>query len=141
MDRLEAYVTRSEIEFLIETRVIRNVHLTILPCDSAVLFHHHCGIVINTRSTTLEQREHQYDSQFLGEGTELLCRWARYRLSKVAQCSLFRLAEINAVMKFLKHHQLRTLGCTVPDIRFQLRDIGSNVLSARLLHHSHFKNS
>ena len=55
LNRMKTEVARCEIEFLIETRVIRNVHLTILSRYSAILFHHHRGIVINTRSTTLEQ--------------------------------------------------------------------------------------
>ena len=63
--RLKSEVTRSEIEFLIVSRVVRNVHLAIFSSDRAILFYHHSSVVIESRSTSFKERSHNDDAQCL----------------------------------------------------------------------------
>ena len=53
---METQVARGEVELLIIGRVIRNVHLAVFACYAAILLQNDCGVVVQTGSTTLEQR-------------------------------------------------------------------------------------
>ena len=85
------------------------MHLAVLARDGTVLFNDNCGIVINSRSATLEERKDQDNAKFPGQCAITLCRWSRNRFREVTDGGLFCLAEINAIMKFLKDNELSTL--------------------------------
>lgn len=56
LNRAEAEVARCEVELLVVGRVVGDVHLAILAGDRAVAFHDDSRVVIQTRSTALEER-------------------------------------------------------------------------------------
>ena len=85
------------------------MHLAVLAGDGTVLFNDNCGIVINSRSAPLEEGKDQDNAKFPGQCAITLGRWSRYRLGEVTEGGLFCLAEINAIVKFLKDNELSTL--------------------------------
>ena len=72
VDRPESEVPGSEIEFLIETRIVRNVHLAVFSGNGAVLFNDYRSIVIQPGSTSFKKREHKDDSELACKCTEPL---------------------------------------------------------------------
>ena len=54
---------------------------------------------------------------------------------------IFFLAEVQAVVQLLQHHQLRPLGRTGTDALLQALDIVLDIGRAVLLHHTHFQCS
>ena len=138
LDGLEAQVSGSEIELLVEERIVRDVHLAVLAGNGTVRVHYHGGIVIDTGGAALKEGEHDNHAQFLGQGAERLGGRAGNRFGQVAELSVLFLAEIEAVMQFLEHDQLRALGGRLPDVALQAGDVLRNVCGAVLLHHPNF---
>ena len=108
LDRLEAEVARGEVELLVEGRIVRDVHLAIDAGDRARAVKDDGGVVIEPRSTTLEQRADHDQAQFLGQRADAFGRRARNGLGTVELIDAFVLAEIRAVVQLLQQHQLRT---------------------------------
>ena len=109
MHRLESKITRSEVELFIEAWIIRNMHLAVLSGNRTILFNDNCGIVINSRSASLEEGKDQDNAKFPGQCAITLRRWSRNRFREVTDGGLFCLAEINTIVKFLKDNKLSTL--------------------------------
>ena len=140
-DGLESQVSGSEIELLVEERVVRDVHFAVLSGDAAIGLQYHGGIVVDAGCTALEQRQHDDHAQFLGQGAERLRGRAGNGFCQVAQAGVFFLAEIQAVVQFLQNYQLGTLGGACADIGLKAGDVARNVGGAVLLHHSNLERS
>lgn len=75
--------------------------------------------MIQSRSTFFKEGKYQHDPQFFSQRTELFRGWSRNCFSLVEYLCVLRLAEIQAVMQFLQHNQLRSFFGTKTDITFQ----------------------
>ena len=108
LDGVEANVARREIEFLVIGRVVGNVHLAISACDAAIDIEDDRRVMIETWGTTFEETRDEHDvvlSCFLR--IELCCiAWNGLGIAEVHH--IFRLAEVRAVVQFLKNDELCT---------------------------------
>ena len=55
LNSMKTEVARCEVELLVVSRIVRNVHLAILACYRSVALYYDSGVVIESWSTTLEQ--------------------------------------------------------------------------------------
>ena len=129
--RLESEVARGEVELLVIGRVIRNVHLAILSGYASVLFYHYCRIVIQSRSTALEERSNDYHAQILGQLAVEFGRWTGNRFGKVEILYIFYLAEVERVVKFLQYNEfcatLRQVDDALSESGLVIGDVRRNV--------------
>ncbi len=107
-DRFEAEIAGGEIEFLVERRIVRNMHLAVLARDRARAIEHDRGVVIQPGCAAFEQRGDDDQLEFLGQRADALGARARNRFGTVEFGDTFVLAEIRPVVQFLQQHQLGT---------------------------------
>ena len=117
------------------------MHLAVCPGNAAVFLQNYGGVVIDTGRAALEEGQYQHYAQFTGKLAETLCRRAWNGLGKVTELCVFLLAEIQAVVQFLKNHKLCALCCTGADTFLKTGDVPGDVCGAVLLHHSYFERS
>ena len=98
---MEAHVTRSEVELLVIARVVRDVHLTILSCDGAVLFQYNSRIMIQSCGTTLKEGGDNHHAVLIGESSEEFRRRTRDGLCLIEHVDMLRLTKIQPIMQFL----------------------------------------
>ena len=94
--------------------------------------------MIDAGRAALKEGKHQDYAQFLGQGSERLGGRAGDGFCQIAEFGVLFLTEIQTVVQFLQHNQLRTLGGSFPDIALQAGDVLGNVCGAVLLHQSYF---
>ena len=80
---LEAQVARGEVEFLVEERIVRNMHLAIFPEVRAVRIEHGGRIVVDSGGASLEQRHNQDNFELAGQCAEPLGRRSGNFLGKI----------------------------------------------------------
>ena len=141
LDRPEAQIPRCEIELLVEARIVRNMHLAVLAGDAAVLLDHDSRVVVKSRSPPFKQREDKHDAEFPGNGAETLRGRSRNGLRQVTQRGILGLAEVDRIMKLLKHNKFRSTGRTLADVLCKFGDVRLDVRRTALLHHSHFQDA
>ena len=91
---LEAKVARSEIELLVEQRVVGDVHLAVDARQRPVRLEDHQGVVVEARGPALEQRGQQDDAATPGDLREPLGGGAGDRFGQVEQRHVLALAEV-----------------------------------------------
>ena len=127
VDRREAQIAGGEIEFFVEPRIVRNMHLAVLAGSAAVRVEHHGGVVIQTSRTPLEQRAHQHHAVLFRKLAQALGAWAGDRFGQIEFVDRFVLAEIGAVMQFLQQHEFCAAFCGFANARFDDREIGLGI--------------
>ena len=137
----KAQVAGREIELFVIGRVIGDVHLAILPCDSAVPLQHDGRIVVKPGSALLEEGEHQHDAGFAGDGAEEIGTRSRDGLCPVEHLHVFRLAEIKPVVQFLEYDQFGTASGGFADLRCQPLPVRADVRRVGLLNECYFHSS
>ena len=135
---LEAKVSGGEVEFLIEEGIVRNMHLAVGAGNASVLLQDYCGVVVDAGGAALEKGQHQNYSKLTGQCTETLGGRPGDGLCKVTELCVLLLAEIEAVVKFLKYHKLCAFGCAGADPFLKPGYVPGNVCGAVLLHHANF---
>jgi hypothetical protein len=106
---MEAEVTGGEIELLVVSGVVGDVHLVVFAGDGAVALNDHCRVVVEACCALLEKGGDDDDIALFGNGSEELCRWAGNGLGEVEEVDIFRLTEIKTVVQFLEDDELGTL--------------------------------
>ena len=117
------------------------MHLAVLAHYAAVLLDHDSRVVVKSRSPPLEKREDKHDPEPLGQVAEIFGGWSRNRLRKVTQRGILGLAEVDRIMKLLKHNKFRSTGRTLADVLCKFGDVRLDVRRTALLHHSHFQDA
>ena len=102
---MEAKVAGSEVELLIVSRVIGDVHLTVTACHGSVLLKDDSRVVVKACCAFLEQTGHQHHSVFPSQGSIEVRGRAGDGDSQLEVVGALHLAEVEAVMQFLQHHQ------------------------------------
>ena len=105
LDRVEAQVARSKVELLVVGRIIRNMHLAVFSGYASILLNHHRRIVIQPRSTALEERSNNHYAQILGQLAVEFGRRTRDGFSEVEVLYILYLAEVERVMKLLQYDE------------------------------------
>ena len=83
IDRLKSQIARREVELLIISGIIRNVHLTILAGNRAITFQYDRRVVIQPRRPALEKGEHEDNPQLPVQLTEGLRRRSLNRFRQI----------------------------------------------------------
>src|SRR5438270_1818666 len=91
---VEAEVARGEIEFLIVTGIIRNVHFAILTKNLSARIDDHGGVVVDAGGAFLEKRSDNYDGVFARDLAESFRRRSRYGLGQREIVVIFALTEV-----------------------------------------------
>src|SRR5579864_3084314 len=98
----KAEIAGGEIKFFVIQRVIRNVHLAVLPEERSVSVQNSDTVVVNARSAALENRNDQRNflcfrdlRQFFGGGSG-------YGLSEIEKLRVFGAAKIFAVKQLVE---------------------------------------
>ena len=102
---MEAKVAGSEVELLIVSRVIGDVHLTVTACHGSVLLKDDSRVVVKACCAFLKQTGHQHHSVFPSQGSIEVRGRAWDGDSQLEVVGALHLAEVEAVMQFLQHHQ------------------------------------
>ena len=126
-------VAGGEVELLVETRVVRDVHLAIAAGGRAVGVEDHRGVVVQPGGATLEQRTDQHHAVLLGELAEALGAGAGDRFGQVEFVDRFVLAEVGAVVQFLQQHELGALLRCFGHALLDHRQVGIGVAMVALL--------
>ena len=106
---MKTKVARREVELFVVSRIIRNMHLAVLAGNASVLVEHYSGVVVKSGSTTFEKAGNQNNSTFLGHIAKEFSGRTWYWFCQVEIICRFHLAEIQAIVQFLKHNEFRTI--------------------------------
>src|SRR5690606_12788030 len=109
LDGLEAEVARREVELLVVTGVVRDVHLAVLAGQAAVGLQHYRGVVIQPRRATLEQRGDDDHAEFLRQRSQRRGGRGRSRYGESERRRVLGLAEVGAELQSLQQHELGAL--------------------------------
>src|SRR5262245_9739156 len=94
IERAESEIAWREVELLVVTRIVGNVHLAVLADGAARAVHDYRRVVIETRRPRLEQRQHERYVELLRECLEFLRRRSRYPFSEVEETRVLALTEV-----------------------------------------------
>src|SRR4029077_2236389 len=86
-------VPRSEVELLVKKRIVRDMHLAVLPEIGSVGIDDCSGVVIDARRAALEKRSDDHRLELLRDLLQLLCRRSWDGLCKFKVFVIFDLAE------------------------------------------------
>src|SRR3546814_5375466 len=89
-------VCSSDLELLVEARIVGDVHLAVLAGKRAVAFQHHRGVVVQAGAAALEQGAHDDHAMAFGQGTQALGARARDRLGQVEFATVLVLADVRS---------------------------------------------
>ncbi len=107
------------------------MHLAVLSGYASVLLYHHSRIVIQSRSTALEERSNDHHAQILGQLAVEFGRWTGDRFGEVEVLYIFYLAEVERVVKFLQYNEfcatLRQVDDALSESGLVIGDVRRNV--------------
>ena len=103
-----AQVAGGEIEFFLESGVLRDVHLAVQPKEGAIGINHPGGVVVKPGGALLETGSHDDYAQFPGKLAELIGPRAGNRVGCVEEFAILRAAEVQSGAHFLRAYNLRT---------------------------------
>src|SRR5579864_560788 len=106
---LEAKIARSEVEFLVIKRIVRDVHLTIEALGAAIGIKNDGGVVVEAACAAFEDRNHYGSFGFAGDCGERFRRRSRNCLGEIEERCVFPLAEILRTEKLRQADHLRAL--------------------------------
>ena len=135
-----AGIAGGEVEFLIETRIVRDVHLAIKARTAVARVHHQGGIVVEPGGALFEDGDHQHDIEFLRQRFKTLPGRTVERLGQVELVGRLGLAEVEAAVQFLQHHQPGPPGGGEANLPFGFRLVGGGIGAAALLNQCDFKH-
>ena len=137
---LETEVARGEVELLVVGRIVGDMHLTILAGNATIALKDDSGIMVQSCSTTLEERGDEDYIMLTCQRAVELCGRSGNRLGKVKATYVLNIAEIQRVVKLLEHHKFRTLSCYLGNVlcksMFVVIDAGGVVLLDNSYFHS-----
>src|SRR4029079_5907351 len=125
-----------EIIFLVEERIIRDVHLPVHAEEFSVGVDDSCGIAIDTGGLSLENGNDQNHVQLLRDLLHSLDRWSWNWLGDVEALALLRFAEVGSVEELLQADDLGTAGGSFPNAVSRAVDVGVGVGGHSLLDQS-----
>ena len=96
--------------------------------------------MVQAGGALLEQGNHQHQVQLPGQGLEALAAGSVQRLGQVELAGVFRLAEIQARVQFLQHHQLRAGSCGPTELPLRFGLVGGDIGAAVLLDQGDLKH-
>ena len=102
VDRVEAEVAGREIELLVISGIIGNVHLAVFAGYRAVALYDHGRVVIKAGSTLLEKGGDDDDTTLLRDLSKEFGRWTGYGLGEIELVYVFCLTEIETVVQLLE---------------------------------------
>ena len=73
--------------------------------------------MVNPGGAALKKGKDNHNAQFPGQGTEAFRGRTWNGFCQIAKARVFLLAEIQAIVQFLKHHKLGTLDGSLTDVR------------------------
>src|SRR5260221_1171301 len=132
-------VSRDEVVFLVEERIVRNVHLPIHPEQRSVGIDDCRRVAIDARSLAFEDGGDEYDAELCGELLHDGGGGTGDRLRHVEALVLLRLAEIRRVEELLETDDLRAARSRFPNARDGGVDIGFGVRRVGILNDSDAK--
>ena len=132
--RAEARVARREVEFFVEKRVVRDVHLAIHAEHAAIGVDDDGRVVVKPARAFLEERSDDHDAVFLGELSKRhRARAAGDRLGEAEVHVVLALAKILGTKHFLRADDLGALFCRFLGEGEGLDEIGLGVGDAGVL--------
>lgn len=113
VDRREALtgavgVARREVKFLVEARVIGDMHLAVVTHATPPAIIDHGGVVIEAGGAAFEERAHQHDLELRGQCRQAAAGGAVQGLGEVEQLGILVLTEIVGGVQLLQHDQFGT---------------------------------
>jgi peptidyl-prolyl cis-trans isomerase B (cyclophilin B) len=99
---LETQISRSEVELLVKKRIIRDVHLAVLPEIGSVSVDDCRGIVIDSRRAALEKRSNDYDVELFGDRLHPFGCRSGNGLGQLEIFVIFDLAKVDRAKKLLQ---------------------------------------
>ncbi len=105
VDRVEAEVAGSEVELLIVSRVIGDVHFSVFAGYRAVALYDHCRVVIKAGCTLLEKGGDDDDTTLLRDLSKEFGRWTGDGLGEIELVYVFCLTEIETVVQLLENDE------------------------------------
>ena len=109
VDRVEAEVAGSEVELLVISGIIGDVHLAVFAGYRAVALYDHGRVVIEAGCTLLEKGGDDDDTTLLRDLSKEFGRWTGDGLGEVELVYVLCLTEIETVVQLLKDDELRAL--------------------------------
>ena len=130
---MKAHIARREVELLIISRIVGDVHLAILARNRAILFQDDGRIMIQTRCAALKEGYDEHDAVLPRQFAKEICRRAGYRLCQIKVVDIFYLTEVGRIVQFLQHHELCALLSRSADVFSQSLAVVISVGRAGLL--------
>ncbi len=121
-----------KVKFLVEERVVRNVHLAIFAKITSVRVDDRRGIVVDSGRAPLEERGHDDHAEFLGERLHFPGRRPGHWLGQLEVFVILDLAEIDGAKEFLQADDLRALRGSLADATFGGGKVASRSTEHRL---------
>ncbi len=113
-------IAGSEIEFLFESGVLRDVGFAVEAEHFAIGIMDGSGVVVEAGSTVLEERGDEHDAEFFGDLAKAVSDRAREFVSQVEVMGILNGAEVGRQEKLLGHHDVRAIGCRLADQLFMM---------------------
>ena len=108
---VESEIAWCEVELLIVSWIIWNMHLTIFTSNTTILLYHYGSVMIKSWCTFLKKWCHDDNTQFVCQLTIKASRGTWYSLSQVKLVYVLCLTEVKWIVQFLEDNKLRTTLC------------------------------
>ena len=138
--RLKSDVTGGEIEILIVTRVIGDMHFTVFASYVPVALKDYSGVVVQSGLATFKERCDQHHAIFACELCVVVRGLSRYRCGYVECVDILGLAEIQTVVQFLQDDELGALPCELADFPGQSVAVVADACRVVLLYDAKVRN-
>ena len=126
-------ITGGEIEFFVEARIVRDVHLAVLAGQRAVGVKHHGGVVVQPRRALFEQGRDQHHAMLLGQRRQARGAGAGDGLGQIELVYRFVLAKIRTVVQLLQQYELRAGASGFSHAGFDDGQVGGGIAVVALL--------
>jgi len=137
----EAKIAGSEEKFLVEERVIRDVHLAVFAEVAAIGINDGGSIVVETGGTFLKEAGNNDDAVFFCSSAHRLGAWAGNAFREFEKFVIFGLAKILGGEEFLEANDLCAFGCGISDAGLRFRKVFLNTWIAGHLDQADIDNS
>ncbi len=94
VERPKPEVARGEVELFVVRRIVGDVHLAVDPANLSIGVDHGCGVVIQARGPTLEQRRDDHDLRLTRGLAKRLRARTGNRLGEVERVVVFALGDV-----------------------------------------------